>query len=347
MGEKFPQAPQGTKSSQESPQLVLATIAKEFAEKSQYAEAIELVKRSGSGIRKNLSTLLYIHRNEPGDLGPEVDKIFKEYIQSEENLGVLVRLYESAHNNARGKVSEELLTSIEHRLQTIDANWRELQNTPAQRSLPPAEEITDPNAALNAASDSKRNQKSDYFKRYLELGGDEKDLRYLKIRLNAILLGADSPENLPDLVRNLSDQLGGEGFKAWVQKNTRDKFNYHRTDDFTVPRGFIRIVLAQYILVSGEKMDVDDWSYIAERAVRIDDGDLLRVCVEQLSQSPHSTVAQKALALIAENGWVAHQAKAATPKSMVNDFYEPTGRTPVSKEAARAAGMWAESVMKS
>ena len=341
---------------QVTPELQLGRIASEFAHSKRYTEAFELVKRSGSGIHKNLDTLLEIYREGPSELRESAGDTFVQYVADQERFGILMNIYRSIQSLRNGPVSEELGEAVASRMHVLDPSWDESSEEPKNKEIRyeeqkgrevPVEDLTDPEDCLRLWAAVNRTEKQKYLNRYLELGGSVNDVRYLKGRLDNIRAGIERSNDGKELISRLSEQLGPTEFRKWIRKHTQDKIKRKKDEvEYFTPRGFLRMALAAYIACSSDELDMDDWSYISERAVQIDDGDLQRICFEYLGRVQRDEHAQRVFSLLVAHGAAGKEIKISTPKSMVNPVYDPTGRVPVSRAAAQAAGIWAQDVLK-
>ena len=333
-------------------EVQLATIARKFLDEGKPMEALALVQSSKGFVWVNLVTLVGIYIAEPDKLGNTAASLFSEYIKKSFNFDEVMHVLLYVKNQRRNSLPQHFNDVIEARLRELKPEWdgnadtraKDLMDEKKRLTKLPIENITDPATCLDLAGSGTKSQKRRYLARFLELGGNPDDEKYIKIRLNGILLGIEEAGDARNLIARLAKHMDSFSFRKWIRDNSKKRIK----GVIQIPASFSRLVLASYVAADSEKIDGTDWLYIAKRSIQLQETELQRICFEYLKRIPRDEKMQEILDVLMRKFTADTDERASvSDRSLTNPIYvQLAARVPINKAAALAITSWARNVLK-
>lgn len=341
MGDKFPSDPRRELARRQ--EGALAIVAQQFASEGQFPEALELVRRSEGFNVENLNTLMKVWREaEDEAIRSQAAELFESYLARVPDAKYLAIVQEHALNPSHAALPSSFIEGIRRRRKELDPEWDGVMEPfrAFMRRLykKPVESIEESDTALTLAAASAEPQSAEaYFKRYLELGGDPENPRYLRIRLNKILRGEDTSGTPEEYLPRLMKRVGAQEFQRWVRSNTKRGLEGYKTEEFA------RTVLAFYVS-SYPLLSDFEWLFITDRALDLSDYELRRICFEYWKARPRDEQAQRLFETLS-----GQMARGKGPRGS-GDFHNPVyDRLETSSAMNADAGMslsgWVQKVI--
>lgn len=191
-----------------------------------------------------------------------------------DNYNLLINLLQFAKVDSRLPFLEEFINILIEKIKTIDPNWQEGtrfkpnpegKETPANLRLDiPPEEVIDPDVALANAKHCPTNiLRSQYLKKFIEIGGDENNVDYLKLKYRLAITNVEDILLTPLFINKISKSLTPVKFRQWVKSRLQEKKQY------SIPKQFINDLVRNFIAVEPKNISqVDLLMFCSEALAR-------------------------------------------------------------------------------
>ena len=332
----------------------LNNLAKEFLNEGKAREAFALIQKANFPSAAALTTLVGVWVAD-NQIGTEALRVFSEYIGRIESFSMLKQVLLFLQNRKRYFVDPAFTEAVERRMKDLDPTWDGStdDNNAAQMeeklrllSLP-IESINDPKICLDCASFSRSETVASYLDRYVKIGGDIQTENYLKVKLNAISRGFISYKNAQSAVLKLASVMGLEKFKGYVKRNSK-KGNV--AEGKGIARPFRSRLLANFVNLAATSLTSEDWTFIAEQSIDLNESNLQLICYERLKKMKRDASAQAVFEVlhrqrIKEDKFLVSEGETAS--SLINPIYADMAiRQPVNMDAVVAIGLWSKRMLE-
>ncbi len=257
----------------------------------------------------------------------------------EEKINVLISMIDYAQTPERKPFLEDFILMLKERIQELHPEWtegmgmlklREPELLPTNFNLElSSEAVTNPEMAIANARQINDNLKMmQYLKRFVELGGDESNETYLRLKYILAVAGHEDRALLPLYVNKLAAVLSADDFRSWARKRLKDKGKYE------FPKKFLPDLFRAYIAVKPEEFQLEELILLGNKILELDMAFLAEEVVQVLdSQVASPTITELRLRISTKYGL-----SKSSPKSSgtyTNTVYDPTGRSAINRQTLR------------